>query len=259
MKIRSGFVANSSSSSFIIKAHTEIKSVEDVATGIFGRVNDVVGDEYSRDTVYTKEALCDFMFKGLKRYMLDWELIDNVLACPDIVSITGFFFEEDDDETTDDEESTINLVRNFLYTWCNLAKQNIFNGNDPGYWSSDTHGRIEDKFADKVAKHLGYASNKELRSVERAWYDEKTKDGRSALKKPPSYDQMETAAHVILAPHTEEFKKYLMGKIGKFRNSEFVYRIEIGDASDMGATLEHSGYFWGDCVSYDEYLRISNH
>jgi hypothetical protein len=79
MKIRRGFVSNSSSSSFIVAFSKEPTSVEEVQQEVFGDIK-IIGDEYNNFITYSTYDLAEIIFKDIKSQKPNIEeaIVDSV-------------------------------------------------------------------------------------------------------------------------------------------------------------------------------------
>lgn len=213
MKVRQAFVANSSSSSFLIGVHNIPTTVDEGRKEFFCHGGEFVCD-----------AVVQHMIEGMKPYKLDLDLLLEIAKTRKWKDVHNY-----SDDRKPEEEILSNLAQDFEIS----ERYHTFAGGG-SMWSSNDLKPMEEwtrAEEDKLVKKLGLAKSwdipwKERQKIENRWFDKKA-------TKQAFISQVEWFCN--------DFRKY-----------EILMYGEFSDDYTLGSEVEHGGH-WDKVLDYKRF------
>lgn len=223
MKIRNSFVANSSSSSFIIGLDRMPTDAIDAAEVYFGDKKGFVGS-----------AITDYMYSSFRQIPIDFNKMFGLLESKSISEFENY----DYDDTRPFEEQ---ILDEFLSQYTYKAKNDF-----KGYWSSAEKTRYEIFEENELHKWVLSMGFEDYADME--------------LSKTVSWGEIwEKKKHIEddwfkLPENAEALKAALQKFVDKFKDYPVIMQAEFSDDSILGGECEH-----GDHWAYITNHRFSHH
>jgi hypothetical protein len=168
VKIRTNFVGNSSSSSFLVIFPTKINTVEELKTWMFGASDKYIQDISHDDIQYSSKQICETVFKDifqngkaseekiLELFEDDWDTYDEIRLYLKEKYGTEYTFDIKDKEIQEKareyerrlrKEIGLRRYKIFMQKVNETAQINIFeySDNDGNYQATLEHGGIFDR------------------------------------------------------------------------------------------------------------------